>query len=196
MPGVHEKLRAAGIALVPGGDRQAVRSECARLASRLREQRARTIGLVPVADDVAVPAVAIELGSALAERCAGPVGVVDASGSWTCARALVEDAAPDGTPLATSWLLGNLAVLTPRSPEPSALPVQLRSFLLGEGAAFDHLVADLTGLEQLGEQVAAVDLLEAVALVARSGMTTARQIRRRMRDLPGGRLLGVLLTGL
>ena len=196
MPGVHEELRAAGIRFEADGAQPALRSECARLASRVRERQLRSIGLAPAGDDVAVPAVAIELGSALAERSAGPVGVVDASGSWACARALVERALPDGTPLATSWLLGNLAVLAPRTRHAGAVLGHLRGFFLGQAATFDHLVVDLTGLDHLGEHLAAIGLLDAVVLVARSGITTARQVQRRIRGLPEGRSLGVLLTGL
>jgi hypothetical protein len=108
---------------------------------------------------------------------------------------LTASAAADGEPLATSWLLPNLAVLTPRAPRPGEAVERLRSALVRGTATFGELVVDLTGFEQRGEHLAAFELLDAVATVARCGRTTARQIERRLRDLPDGRDLGVLLTG-
>jgi len=193
MPTPHEELRAAGIELAADPDRPAL-PECARLARRMRERRVRTVGLAPAGDDVAVPAIAIELGRALAATSATTVGVVDAQGSWPCARALVE-ADDEGGSLAASWLLDNLAVLTPRAPHPGAALDRLRDVVEEQAATFDDLVVDLTGFDHLGEHLAAFQLLDAVAVVARCGRTTTRQIEHWLRDLPGGRGLGVLLTG-
>lgn len=194
MPSPHDELRAAGIELAADRDRPAL-PECTRLARRMRERRVRAIGLAPAADDVAVPAVAIELGRALAATGATLVGVFDAQGSWPAARALVEADHGEG-PLATSWLLDNLALLTPRALRPGAALDRLRDVVADQVSAPDHLVVDLTGFDHLGEHLAAFQLLDGVAVVARSGRTTTRQIERWLRDLPGGRGLGVLLTGL
>jgi hypothetical protein len=71
---------------------------------------------------------------------------------------------------------------------------RLRS-VLRETASFGELIVDLTGFDHRGEHLAAFELLDAVALVARCGRTTARRIERWLRDLPDGRDLGVLLTG-
>jgi Mrp family chromosome partitioning ATPase len=194
MPSPVEELRAAGIAVAAPDELPALRVECARLARRMREQRVRTVGLAPAADDVAVPAVAIELARAFAANLSGPVGVVDALGGWSCARALVEAAGPGSAHLATSWLGENLAVLTPRSFDLSAMLGLLLFSAVDEAADFDRLVVDLTGLDHLGE-LGALELLDAVALVARSGRTTARQVQRWLRRFPEGRSLGVILTG-
>ncbi|HKA89862.1 MAG TPA: hypothetical protein VKE22_19510 [Haliangiales bacterium] len=196
MAGVHELLRAAGIELTADDDRPALRVECARLARRMRERMVRTIGLYPADDTVAVPSIAIELGRALADKSPGSVGVVDAHGSWACARALAGAAPADGTLVATSWITDNLAVLTPRIFDAGAMLGQLRAAVVENGVAFSDLVVDLTGLDHLGDQLAAFELLEAVAVVARSGRTTTRQIQRRLRDIPEWSSLGVLLTGL
>jgi hypothetical protein len=100
--------------------------------------------------------------------------------------------------MVTSWILEGLALLTPRTTDP-ANPAGL-SILRGAVAdrldAFGHLVLDLTGLDHLGEHLAAFDLLDAVILVARSGHTTTRQVSRRLREIPERSALGVLLTGL
>ena len=188
----NELLRVAGIgpALPPE-----VRAESARLLRRLRERLVQSIGLLPADDDVAVPSVALELGRALADKSAGAVAVVDARGTWPCAAALIESAKLDGTPRATQWLDEGLAVLIPRSRKPGIMLAHLHDVVSDLGGAFHHLVVDLTGFDRLGEQQAAFELLDGVAIVARSGRTTARQIRRALADLPEGRNLGVLLTG-
>lgn len=196
MPSPHDRLRDAGIELAADGDRPVLRLECGRLARRLRERLVRTIGLAPVDDDVAVPAMAVELGRALASAGRRRVGVVDPQATWPCARGLLEIAAADGSPLAASWLLQNLAVLTPRAPRPDSALEQLRSTVLSDAAAFDDLVVDLTGFDHLGEQLGACGLLDAVAVVARSGRTAAGRVERWLRAVPDGRCVGVLLTGL
>lgn len=193
MPSVHEALRAAGIWLVRDEDCPGLAAECAGLARRLREKSARTIGLVPADDHVAVPAVAIHLGRALAGRSVRAVGVVDARGSWMDASR--PDDATAGADLVTRWLGDHLALLTPRIAEAAATLQQLRGILADEEEAFDHLVVDLTGFDHMGEQRAACELLEAVVLVARSGRTTVRRMRRRLRDLAGTPCVGILLTG-
>lgn len=191
----EEALRGAGIG---GGDeRLDVSLELARLARLVRGRPARSIGLAPAGDDVAVPAIALGLGRAIAGLCGRPVAVVDAHGSWPCARALIDLAgAPDGSPLATCPIHDELAVLTPRAAGGPARLVPLRGLLAADPGAFEHLVVDLTGLDHLGERAAAAGLLDATALVARSGRTTTRQIERALRDIPDGRGLGVLLAGL
>ena len=197
MPGIQEALREAGIWLMAGEEWPALGAECAGLARRLRERRARTIGLEPADDDVAVPAVALHLGSALAGGSARAVAIVDTFGGWTASTGTTA-AAQDPSALVTAWLRDDLAVLTPRAAgtgAPGAALRQLRSVIEAESADFDHLIFDLTGFDHLGEQLAAYDLLEAVVLVARSGRTTVRRIQRRLRDVPGARFLGVLLTG-
>lgn len=200
MSRVHELLRADGLAIDAdreADDRRLVHTECARLARRMRERLVHTLGLVPAADDVAVPAVAIELGRALADKRGSVVGVIDALGGWGCARALIEASEPDGTLLpAKSWVLKNLAVVTPPVREVGAMIHVLGSMLMEQAVVFSDLVVDLTGFDHMGEQLAAFDLLDAVAVVARGGVTTTQQIRRWLNDIPSRRGLGVLLTGL
>ena len=196
MPSVQELLHAAGIGLEASSEPPGLRSDCARLAAAVRRRNFRALGLVPAGDDVAVPGPALALGRALADVSPRSVGVVDALGSWPCAQALLAHAAHDGTPEARSWVLDRLAVLTPRTSPAGAALGQLRAGLADRWTTFDHLVVDLTGLDHLGEHVAAYALLDAVALVARSGRTTTSQVRRGLREVPDGRALGVLLTGL
>jgi Mrp family chromosome partitioning ATPase len=171
-------LRTAGIFVSERMDEAPEEMEGARVARLLREQGRRAVGLAPADDGVAVPAIAILLGSALARLSGRPVGVVDAAGSWPGAPDLCDSAIPDGSLLATSWLRDGLAVLLPRAFDPGAALVPLRTALGRAPASFEHLVVDLTGFAQLGELPAATQLLDGALLVARSGRTTRRQVRR------------------
>jgi hypothetical protein len=78
----------------------------------------------------------------------------------------------------------------------------------GPGTALDHLeelvsdrtapgrlVVDLTGFDRLGEHLGACELLDGLALVARSGDTLTHDLSRAAHDLPEDRFLGVLLVG-
>jgi len=192
---VHDALRSAGIGLA-GDAAPAVRVECARLARRMREQMVNTIGLVPAGDDVAVPAVAVELGRALADKSEAPVAVIDGHRSWACAAALVDGSPADGTFVATSWVTDRLAVLTPRTFDAATTLGKLYSAIADRGTLFGNVVVDLTGFDHLGEQLAAIELLDGTVIVARSARTTTRQIQRWLQDIPEWSSLGVLLTGL
>jgi hypothetical protein len=193
-PGVHEALRAAGIALT-GEDRLDVQRASARAARLVRERRLQAVGFAPASDDVAVAAVALEVGRALALTSTGPVGVVDASGTWPCARALV-DCGQDAGALSAAWVLEHLAVLTPRTLDAGRTLARLRGDVEDARARFEHLLVDLTGFHRPGERAAALEQLDAGVLVARSGVTKTRHAQRAFRDVPEGRSLGVLLTGI
>jgi hypothetical protein len=161
----------------------------------VRERRARTVGLLPVADDVAVPATAIALGRALAAASGRRVVVLDALGGWPGAQELAARDAPEDAPLAATWILPDVAVVTPRTRDGVGSLDGLRASVSVTGPAFAHVVVDLTGVDHVGEQFEAFALLDAVAVVARSGRSTTRQIERALAGLAEGRSLGVLLTG-
>ncbi len=192
---IHDELREAGLRLMSDEECPGLSAECAALARRLRELRVRTVALVPARDDVAVPAVALHLGRALAGTSVRPVAVVDAMGSWIGPRPARTIHVESRAVLVTRWLDERLAFLSPSCVAPGAALRQLEGLLASEGATFEHLVLDLTGFHDLGQQRGACELLEAVLLVARSGATKTRWIRRRLRELAGTRCLGVLLTG-
>jgi len=196
MASVHDPLRADVNAFANQGALRRLSLECARLARIICERPRFSVGLAPVADDVAIPSVAIAIGRALAARSSRPSAVLDACGNWPSARLLAASAATEGESLATNWLPGDVAVLTPRSGNPRTTLAQVRSCLVDKSRDFRHLIVDLTGIDHRGERAAAFELLEATIVVARSGRTTSRQVERCLREIPDGRNLGVLLTGL
>jgi len=166
----------------------AVEASCAAIVRRLVERDLRTVGLAPADDDVAVPPVALQLARALALTSGGRIGVVDAAGTWT------GPSAGGIGGVTTRWLLDDLAVLSPPPIRSGGAVAQLREIAGKEGAAFDRLIVDLTGLEHAGEQLEACAALDGTAIVARRGRTRARALRRWAELSPPG-ALGVLLTG-
>ncbi len=189
-----EALRAAGLLLEEGRDAAPGRMEAARVARLLRERGVPSVGLVPADDEVAVPAIAVLIGDALARVSGRSIGLVDAAGDWPGAGDL-HAASSDGSPLATSWLRDGLALLGPRAFHPGSALAPLRGGVSLVPGTFEHLVVDLTGFDRLGELATAMALLDGALLVARSGRTTHGQVRRWLGQCPGGRGLGVLLTG-
>src|SRR5262249_54095042 len=153
----HHRLLDAGIRISSGDDEPGARSEHARLARVLIQRGTRVIGLVPAADDVAVPAVALQLGRALAEVTGSPVGVIDAYGSWPGTGTLDAPESKDGTLFAATWLLDNVALLTPRSQDIGNMLLQLNAEVRDEAADFAHLVVDLTGFDHLGEHLSVME---------------------------------------
>lgn len=194
MTGLQDTLRAAGI-WYGNEARPKVRFECARLARVVRERGIRRLGLAPAADDVAVPALAIELARALVGAPPDAVGVVDALGRWSGTRAGHSESQA-ATWRTAAWLVAGVAVIAPVTADPATGLLLLRAVVEEESAGFSRLVVDLTGFDRLGERRPACELLDGVAVVARSGVTRTRQIVGALAEIPDGGRLGVLLSGL
>lgn len=189
-PRAADALRAAGLPL--RADAPHVRLECARVARLVLEREVKRVGFAPAGPEVAVPPLVLELGGCLAEQ-RGPIALVDGQGSWPCAAPLAAGAAPAERLAVTTWLGARLALLTPR-----AGPIhlgQLARLLAEEAGHFALLLVDLTGFDERGELPGGCELLDAVALVARSGHTRLGDVTRRLGELPREKQLGVLLTG-
>jgi hypothetical protein len=60
---------------------------------------------------------------------------------------------------------------------------------------YPYLLVDLSGLRERGDHLAAIDLLDGVALVAHSGLASERDLLQRSDELPPSQNLGVLLVG-
>lgn len=193
MAAIHDALRASGI--WDGGEvRPAVRAAYGRVARELRGRPVGTVGLLPAGDDVAVPAVAIELARALAYAGGATVAILDPLGRWA---GVTGGAAAPGSEdwYATEWLAERVAVLSPiTSDRATALPL-VRKVLRDAPGAFLNVVVDLTGFARLGEDRAAAELVDGVAVVARSGRTRARELARVLGQLEARRTLGVILSG-
>jgi hypothetical protein len=186
-----DQLLEAGVRI--SVDVENVRTECTRIAGVLLEREQRLVGLLPADASVAVPAVALQLARGLVEVSGSPCGIVDAGGTWPVTRPTAPDV-PESR-FGATWLLEDLALLTPYALEPGVALPRLDAALREEASVFGTLVVDLTGFERRGEHAAAIDLLDGTIVIARAGRTTEEPLRRWQREIPPERYLGVLLTG-
>lgn len=198
-----DRLSAAGISIVGGGDKAGVHAEAVRIARRLHAARQKVVGFIPATDRVAVPPVALQLGSALLELTGATIAFVDANVRYP---ALAGRISGDGTAtevdrvehkvFETRWLRGSLAVLTPRGAELAGEAVPALARLLLDGTdLFEYVLVDLTGFDLLGEHASAAACMDAVVLVGQAHRTREKHILRFMREMPESRFLGVLLVG-
>jgi hypothetical protein len=139
--------------------------------------------------------VAIQLARALVDVTGSPIAVIDAAGSWPASPALRDEQTSVPSLFATSWLVENLALLTPRSFDVGGMLRKLEAALRDEAAIFGTLVVDLTGFDRMGEHAAAMAMVDAVIVVALAGHSTEEQLVRWMREIPPEHNLGVLLVG-
>jgi hypothetical protein len=174
-----------------------LRNECVRIARRLRLGGRKIVGLFPTASSLAIPPIAVHLGLALAEVSGGTVAFVDANLRWPGLSKIVGgEQAPEGAAFATRWLRGSLALLTPPQRGAAGAGVVELAHLIQQGAElFAHVLVDLTGFKQLGEHLSAIEMIDGVVIVARSGRTTEDELLRLKHELPRAQNLGVLLLG-
>ena len=198
-----DRLAAAGISIIGGGDKAGVHAEAVRIARRLHAARRKVVGFIPATDRVAVPPVALQLGSALLELTGATIAFVDANVRYPALAGRISsgDKVPEVDRVEhkvfeTRWLHGSLAVLTPRGAELAGEAVPALARLLLDGTdLFEYVLVDLTGFDLLGEHASAAACMDAVVLVGQAHRTREKHILRFMREMPEGRFLGVLLVG-
>jgi hypothetical protein len=176
-----------------------VRAQCVHVARQLRHAERRIIGLLPTADDVGVPAVGVQLGLALADVSGATIAFVDANLRWPAIADIevaAEKTGDDASAFVTRWLRGSLALLTPLSAGQAGAGVPQLAKVIQHGAwLFAHVLVDLTGFKKLGEHLAAIDMVDAVVVIARAGKTIDAELLRLKHELPAAKTLGVLLVG-
>lgn len=194
--GDEDALRALGIDPLTDGAGAAAVAELARVARRLRASERKLIGLLPASPGVGVVATGVQLGLQLAQLTGAPIAFVDANARWPALSAIGAGTPGDRAVFATRWLHGTLALLTPRRVGAAGGGVPDLERIVEEGREmFGHVLVDLTGFEELGEHLAAVDLLDGVVVVAAARETREQDLLRLARDLPVDKDLGVLLVG-
>jgi hypothetical protein len=167
-------------------------------ARRLHKMGLQVVALLGATPEVSVPTAAVRLGGALATLSGQRIGIVDPSARWPVELLGKEPAvaaADDEAPIfSSSWIGSQLVVLRPRQTPGADAGTALLSRLLAHGKRpFAHLLVDLSGLDALGEHVAAVELVDAVVLVAQAGRTRQKDLVEQRRELPVEKLLGVLI---
>lgn len=190
-------LEALGIRL-DERELEALRADCIPMARRIAHAQKRIIGLLPASPDVGIVAVGVQLGLALTEVSNGTVAYADANLRWPAISQIAVGTRPgeNESLFATRWLRGHLALLTPpRAGDAGAGVPQLARIIQHGAELFAHVVVDLTGFKELGEHLAAVDMMDAVVVVARAGRTREIELLRLDHELPRPLNFGVLLTG-
>lgn len=187
-------LRLGTEPATPEGDPERY-ADLYRVARRLRDTGHRAIGLSPVNPRSVVAIAAIQLGLALGDATGETVAYYDAAGQQAAITALpAGDLIGD---VAVVALAPRLVALSPRhAPEPPGRRRAATERVLREAVArYTRVMVDLTGFEATGEQAWAYDLVDAVALVARAGVTREPELIARHGEIPPERDLGVLLVG-
>ena len=190
-------LEALGIR-IDDADALALRADCVPVARRLVKAGKKVVGLLPASGRVGVAAVGVQLGLAVVEVSGATAAYVDANVRWPGISQLVLGNRPDDDEslFATRWLSETFALLTPpaRGDAGAGLPQLARTIQTG-GPLFTHILVDLTGFKKLGEHLAAVEMMDAVVVVARAGVTREEELLRLDQELPPHLALGVLLVG-
>jgi hypothetical protein len=189
-------LEALGIQLDDKAS-TAVRADCVNVAGRIKDSGRRIIGLLPASAEIGVTTVGVQLGVSLVDVADTTVAYVDANIRWPAIARVAVGARPtdDESMFATRWLRGQLALLVPpRAGEAGAGLPQLARVIQHSMELFAHVIVDLTGFKKLGEHLAAVDMMDGVIVVARSGLTTEDELLRLNHEMPRRLNLGVLLV--
>jgi hypothetical protein len=193
-------LRSLGIELVDADLQPAVHAECIRIARTLGTSDLQTVGFWPADLDVAVPPLVIQLGLALVELYRGTVAYIDANVYFPAfplgeQQGEGEDDAGDSI-FETKWLRESLALVLPKwVGEVGAGVPQLKAIIEGTRERYGFMLVDLTGFDQIGDHLNAVDLLDGVVIVARAGHSRERDLLRIQNQLPEAKNLGVVLVG-
>lgn len=166
-----------------------------RIAGILRRERLGAVGLCPASDEVAVLPAAVQIGAALAEGTGTPVALLDINVRWSAMPPAAE--AQGAGPLRTRWIAGDRLALLSLPPEASiGVGLMEMARLLRSGRSmFEQVLVDMTGLDRLGEHLAAAALCDALIFVARAGVTRERELLDLSKAFSAHRVLGVVLTG-
>jgi hypothetical protein len=178
-----------------------VRAQCLRAAQKLHHAGYKSVGLMPASSEVGVVAAGVNLALALAEISGSTVGYVDANVRWpalSAARTEEDDSDPGSNEtFSTRWLRGDVALLVPRRRgAPGAGSQALSRLIVNARELFSTCLVDLTGWKRLGEHFHAIDLLDAIVVVAHAGQTTERELLVLFSEIPVERRAGVLLVGI
>lgn len=162
-----------------------------QLARKILHYKYKRIGFVP-SKHAAVTGVALQIGFTLSELEEGTVAYVDANLRYPA----LHHRTSSGDAYSTRWLKNQFAYLAPNGARhPGALIPSLNAVLHQGGALFEHMLVDLTGFDEFGEMQTAIDSMDQVIIVARTGRTTEEDLLATRQKLDETKLFGVLLVG-
>lgn len=199
MPTIKQRRAAHVVKVVDPQEQPGVIEQSRHIARVLRRENLKALGLCPASDEVAVLPAAVQIGVALAEQSGAPVALVDVNARWSALPPPRRAGTLSGDSLLlTRWLAGDRLALLSLPPEASigAGLVEMARLLHSGRSMFEQVLIDLTGLERLGEHLAAAAMCDALVLVARAGQSSEDDLLRLRHAFSGHQLLGVILVGL
>jgi hypothetical protein len=190
---------ASEVKVVDSAALSQVTEESRHIARLLRREGMKVLGLCPASDEVAVLPAAVQVGVALSEQSGAPVALVEANARWTAVPVPAGQGRItfSGSLLLTRWLAGDRLALLSLPPDASigAGLIEMERLVRSGRSMFEQVLIDLTGLERLGEHLAAAAMCDALVFVARAGVTTEEDLLRLTNAFVAHRTLGVVLVG-
>ena len=165
-----------------------VDTDCLVMARRVRQGGRSSVGLVALEPSIPVLELARLLGDALmalGER----VALVGPTSRW---RAPADSGERDPVVRADP---DRVVEVFPRQVAPARVSAALEQTVSLLRQGFDRVLVDLSGLDVLSEQAAALASVDGVALVGRAGAASELELARFRGVISAGRLLGVILVG-
>ncbi|MCA9665019.1 MAG: hypothetical protein KC503_05500 [Myxococcales bacterium] len=182
--------------LIDGDANPSLYAECIRIARALRDSGAKTIGFWPAAANVAVPPLAIQLAMALSQLVRAKVAFIDANVFMPALPVTGGADDASGSIFDIKYIHDHLALVIPKwVGEVGAGVPQLKAMIASNRERFRYMLVDLTGFDEIGDQLNAVDLLDGTVIVGLAGKTRETELLRVQFQLPEDRNLGVVLVG-
>jgi hypothetical protein len=176
--------------------------DAARLARQLRHSARTVIGLLPTGPDPQIQPLALQLGFALSTLTQTLTLVLDPEqrAGFTAALAKPES----GAFVYTQSAAAGVAILTPFQLAPTGAKFEMVKVLLqfveerskssAHARPYGHVLCDLTGCTRPGELLGAIQLVDGIIVVGRSGLVTEKEIMSAAAGVPRELNLGVLIT--
>lgn len=185
-----------GVPIASPEDQPEVYAAFMRVARRLHLTQCQSVGLVPATEEVAIPPVALQLAVALARLGATPVTILDANTHRPAFASLAAAAARQEAAFTVTAVADGVTVTSPRQfPGRGVARGPAEQALTALRPHYAHILADLTGLERLGELLTTCELMDGVVIVARGRETREHELEDLYTQLPAARRLGALIVG-
>lgn len=199
------------------GERSSLGEASRQIAQSLRQVPGKVIGFCPTDDQIAVLPAATQIGTALADLLAAPVALLDVNARWSATpqgqgdrNKPQEEATSQEGHFLTRWLAGDRLALLSLPPYTSIGRgiVEMGRLVQSGRSIFEKVLLDFTGLDRLGEHLAAAAHCDGLLLVGKVGVTTDLDLMKQVANFTQGGpiqkgrpsqqntpILGVILLG-
>ncbi len=183
------------------GDDILISVDGARLARQLRHSGRGVVGLLPTGPDPLIQPLARQVGFALSRLTQTLTIVLDPEQRSGFSPDLAQPAS--GAFVYAQCAAPAVAVLSPFEVAPMGAKFEMIRVLMqfveepsrgNRGEAHGQVLVDLTGCQRPGELLGAIQMLEGIIVVGRSGQVTESEILAAVRGVPDELNLGVVIT--